>query len=403
MTQKTFQIPLWLLLSLFAVSHTTEPVCTAALPTIASKFHVSGNLAQLSSSIYFVGFALGILSLGRMSDVFGRKPVALAGLMVYLSSSIACSFAGSIETLLILRFIQAFGVSVGSVIAQAMARDSYQGNDLSKIYVSISICLSFIPSLGSIAGGYIVEYMSWQYNFRFLSILAAILLFICVFKLPETNRYILIARSHRYRTVLRSILSNKVVLLYALIVGSFNGMMFGFYLEAPFIFIKHFNFTPSGYGKLGFLLTLAYLVGGLINRYLVGIYADNRKIIVIGLCLSLFSCTMLFFGVWLMPQDCSMLMIISIIFIPMMIHIIGHNLVIPIVLRYALEDYNKVTGTAGSIFGCIYYSLVAIINYTISYIHSDSAIPFAVLFLALSGISFLSFVFVEKHKRYDNL
>ncbi|MES2214434.1 MAG: multidrug effflux MFS transporter [Pseudomonadota bacterium] len=403
MTNVISRIPIWLLLSLFALSHTTEPVCTAALPLIAHNFDVSSNIAQLSSSIYFAGFSLGILSLGRISDVFGRRPVALAGLTVYLISSVACSFAQDINTLLALRFTQAFGVSVGSVIAQAMARDSYQGNELSKVYVSISICLSFVPSLGSIAGGYIVEYTSWQYNFRFLSMLAAILLFTCVYRLPETNRYMLIARTHRYRAVLKSILSDRVVLLYALIVGSFNGMMFGFYVEAPFIFIKHFHFTPSDYGKLGFLLTFAYLVGGLINRYLVSRYIDNKKIITTGLCLSLFSCTILFLGLWFTPEDCKGLTIVLIIFVPMMVHVIGHNLTIPFILRYALEDYSKVTGTAGSIFGCLYYSFVAIINYTISCIHGTSAIPFAALFLTLSGASFLAFMLIQKYsKRTSN-
>ena len=223
------------------------------------------------------------------------------------------------------------------------------------------------------------------------------LLFVSTLYLPETNRYMLIAKNHRYRTVLRSILSDKVVLLYAFIVGSFNGMMFGFYLEAPFIFIKHFNFTPSSYGKLGLFLTSSYLLGGLINHYLVGKYVDNKKIVTAGLYLSLCSCSMLFLGLWFMPENCSRLVIILIIFIPMMIHIIGHNLVIPIILRYALENYSKVTGTAGSIFGSMYYSLVAIINYTISYIHNDSVLPFAGLFLILSVLSFLAFNLVQRY------
>ena len=67
------KIPLWILLCLFALSHTTETMYSAGLPTISSHFNVDGNIAQLSSSVYFVGFAFGILSLGRVSDIFGRS------------------------------------------------------------------------------------------------------------------------------------------------------------------------------------------------------------------------------------------------------------------------------------------------------------------------------------------
>lgn len=407
MTHTIGKAPVWILLALFSVSHTTEPVCTAALPTITSKLYTTGNLAQLSSSIYFLGFALGILTLGRISDIVGRKIIVLTGLTLYCISSIACSFATSIEMLFVLRFIQAFGVSVGSVIAQAMARDSYQGSDLSQVYVSIAICMSFIPSLGSMLGGYTVEYIAWEYNFRFLALISAILLFLCVKMLPETNRYITSVRSNRYIDVLKTVLSDRSVLLYAVIIGIFNGMMFGFYIEAPFIFIKKCHFTPSEYGRLGILLSTAYLIGALINRYLVRLYVSSQKIIITGLILSLSSCSLLLLGTIYVEYNniIDKSHMIALIFCPIMLHIIGHNFVIPLVLRHALEDYTKVTGTAGSIFGSLYYFLVAMISYTISHLHGTSTIPFAVLFFILSSTCLLSFIIIQLYKplnkRYD--
>lgn len=401
------KVPVWILLAMFSVSHTTEPLCTAALPIITSKLHTTGNLAQLSSSIYFAGFALGILTLGRISDIFGRRKIVIAGLSLYCLSSIACSFTTNIEELFVLRFMQAFGVSVGSVIAQAMARDSYHGSELSQVYVSIAICMSFVPSIGSILGGYIVEYTGWEYNFRFLGLTSAILLSLCIKMLPETNRYITTVRSNKYIDVLKTVLSDRTVLLYAVIVGAFNGMMFGFYIEAPFIFIKHCHFTPSEYGRLGLLLSTAYLVGALINRQLVNSHISSKKIMITGLILSLSSCTALLLGIIYIEYTnlTDKTLLIALIFCPIMIHIIGHNFTIPLILRHALEDYAKVTGTAGSIFGSLYYFFVAVINYTVSYLHGTSIIPFAVLFFLLSALSLCSFIIIQLYKpmnkRYD--
>lgn len=393
---KALPIPLWMLLCFFALSHTTETVCTAALPILAKSFGVTGNLAQSTSSIYFAGFALGVLTLGRISDLLGRRPLILIGLFIYSVSSILCSFASTIDAMFVLRFIQAFGVSVGSVVAQAMARDSFKGKRLAEVFVSIAIFLSFVPSLGSSIGGYIVEYSGWQYNFRFLGIIGAILFVVSIFRLPETNLNLQNKSETSYFAVLKSILSNPMVLTYAFIVGSFTGMMFGFYLEAPFVFISYFKFTPSEYGKLGFLLTAAYLVGSLISRFLV-LRIDNCKIIKHGLILSLIGCSSLFIGSIILNHNSPKLLAICLMFIPMMLQIIGHTLVIPIVLRFALEDYESAKGTAGSIFGFIYYVMVALINFTLSRLHGDFIMPFTTLFFMLSIICFMLFNLIEKN------
>ncbi len=124
------------------------------LPSLTKYFGIDGGITQITSTLYFLGFALDILSLGRLSDIYGRRPIALLGLFIYVVSSIISIFAVNIEMLMIARFVQAFGVSVGSVIGQAMARDSYQGSELSYVYASLYPWLLFVPSLGSSIGGY---------------------------------------------------------------------------------------------------------------------------------------------------------------------------------------------------------------------------------------------------------
>jgi MFS transporter, DHA1 family, multidrug resistance protein len=386
------KIPIPLLLCLFGLSHATERVCSPALPEIAESLGVADSLVQMSSSVYFFGFALGIIILGRLSDIVGRRPLVLMGLGLYCVSSIMCSHAESGTTLLIFRFTQAFGASVGSVLAQAMARDSFEGRDLAQVYVGVAISLSFIPSIGLIMGGYLVEYISWNSNFWLLASAGVLLLTLCSSYLPETNRYIARGRDNTYFNILKKVVTDRKVLLYALIVGCMSGMTIGFYVEAPFIFIEYLGLTPSEYGKIGFGIAAANLAGGLINRYLVKQHVSSLLVITWGIGISIVGCIIMFIGFFFLNQQSSYIMALVIVVFPSMLHAMGHTFTVPHILHFALEDYREVNGTVGSIFGSFYYMLVAVVSFVISKIHGISITAFATLFLGLSitcGVSFL--------------
>lgn len=389
------KIPIPLLLCLFGLSHATERVCSPALPKIADSLEVADSLVQMSSSIYFAGFALGIIILGRLSDIVGRRPLVLMGLGLYAISSIMCSHVESGTSLLIFRFMQAFGASVGSVLAQAMARDSYEGRDLAQVYVGVAISLSFVPSMGLIVGGYLVEYISWNSNFWLLASSAVMLLTLCGFFLPETNPYIAQGRDDTYFNILKRVVTDKKVLLYALIVGCSSGMTIGFYVEAPFIFIEYLGMSPSEYGKIGFGIAAANLAGGLINRYLVKQHVSSYLAITWGIGITVLGCLIMFIGFFFLKPDSSYLMAYMVVVLPSMLHAMGHTFTVPHILHFALEDYREVNGTVGSIFGSFYYMLVAVVSFIISKIHGISIIGFSTLFLGLSITAGVSFLFIQ--------
>ncbi|MDF2965442.1 MAG: bcr1 [Rickettsiaceae bacterium] len=256
------KVPIWLLIILFGLSHTSETVISIALPSLAQHLSVTDNMVQLSSSIYFFGFALGIFFWGRVSDLIGRRPIMLTGLCLYLITTMACLYVSYIEAFLIIRFLQAFGASVASVGCQAMTRDSYQGHELANAFASVSIGMSMVPSIGPVVGGYLVEFFGWKYNFIFLSIISFCILNLCIFKLPETNPNLGLELPTRYTAILKEVLSDRKALFFAMTVGFFNGMMFGFYTVSPFIFINILGINPSSFGKFGFALSLSIFMGG---------------------------------------------------------------------------------------------------------------------------------------------
>lgn len=396
------KVPLGILFCLFTIGHITESSCNVALPDIAKYFNINGNISQITSSISFSGFATGILCLGRVSDIFGRRPIIFFGLILYVIASLGSYFAPNLQTLMILKFISSFGASVGSVVAQAMARDSYRGNELSYIYATMFIYLSFVPFSGATIGGYIVEYGGWKNVFLFLSCFTFTIIILCYFYLPETNPYLENPNLSRYFTILKVVISDKKSLSYAFLIGAINGMTFGFYIEAPFIFIDLLGFTPSKYGKLIFSLAIASVAASFLNRYWMKKLTGSNVIIIRGLFLLLIASILLNISAYFLDKNMNHNLAVGLIFFPMIIHMFGHAFIVPLCLRYALEDYAKVTGSAGSIFGFLYYMIVAIITFSISKIHSDNINKFALLYIILGILCIIAYYIVRNmHNQED--
>ena len=378
------QVPPILLYCLVALSTLTETIYSAALPVIAEQLHTDGGIAQMSTTAYYIGFAVGVFTLGRISDIYGRRPVVLFGISFYLVATVLISLSTNIEVFIICRFLQAYGASVGSVIAQAMTRDSYKGWELSYVYANVGMTLAIVPSIGSTIGGYIIEYyQQWQYIFQFLVLLSGVSLIIYARFLPETNPYLGVDHANRFFATLKVVIKDRLVLSYAFIVGVYNGVCFGFYIQAPFIFIDKMQMLPSSYGKLFFILTIANMAGSLLCQYLVKRFVSVYKIKIFGFLLSAVGCVFLIISSLLISEASSIVFVSLMIFVPMAIHLMGHAMVVPMLLRNALEGYNKVNGAAGSIFGSLYYLITAVVSFMISAFHSDTIDNYAYLFAVM--------------------
>ncbi|MDG1437068.1 MAG: multidrug effflux MFS transporter [Rickettsiaceae bacterium] len=393
------QISPRLLYCLVSLSTLTETIYSAALPEIADQLNTDASVAQLSTTVYYLGFALGIFSLGRISDIYGRRPIVLFGLALYIMATFLISQSTSIEFFIFMRLFQAYGASVGSVIAQSMARDSYKGWELSYIYASVSIIMSVVPTVGSTIGGYIVEYSGrWQPIFHFLIAFSGILLLFYIKFLPETNPRIGKANEYKFRDVIKVAFRDKILLSYAYIVGAYNGICFGFYIQAPFVFIDGLEMSPSDYAKLFLILSAANLFGGLLCQRLVKNLFNIYKIKQCGLVISFIACLILVCSAHLITKNISDNYVGLMIFIPMAIHLMGHSLVVPMLLRNALESYRKVTGAAGSIFGFLYYTMTAIVSFIIASFYSSTINNYAYLATSLIASCIIVFYMSQKWK-----
>lgn len=178
---------LLLMIVLVAFPQISETIYTPSLPDIAVALGATNSSVQLTLSMYFIGFALGVFSWGWLSDFIGRRSSMLAGLLVYGMGSLMCFYSESIHLLLVSRFIQAFGAATGSIITQTILRESVSGNKRHVMFAQISAVIAFTPAVGPLIGGWVDQAFGFRAVFFTLVMMSVLLFMYAFWKLPETT------------------------------------------------------------------------------------------------------------------------------------------------------------------------------------------------------------------------
>lgn len=375
-----------LMVALVGFPQISETIYTPALPKVAEALKTTAYMVESTLSIYFVGFALGVLIWGFVSDFVGRRPTMIIGLCLYGLATFFCGQTESVDLLLIARLVQAFGASVGSVITQTILRDAYNGDERSKLFSIISGALAFSPAIGPLLGGFITQFLGWRANFFSLAWLSVFLLFWTLLSLKETRPQNVPKQSLKgLKALAHNMLTSKQLLGHILMIGGTNGIIFGFYQEAPFVFIEQLGLSPTTYGCFGILIALATIFASRVC------YKQNEgsgcNLIRLGsFCIlgaAVFFSLLVISKIFFLPQIGLVLTILALFMI-----FFGIGLIIPNSFSTSLKAYQMSAGTAGSIFGGCYYSLIAASTWLMGMIHTGTALPLP-LYTTLLGVMIL--------------
>ena len=376
---------LLLLIVLVGFPQISETIFTPSLPDIAHDFQASMATVQLTLSIYFLAFALGVFFWGWLSDFIGRRKAMLYGLVFYGVGSFLCFRSGSVEVLLFARFIQAFGASTGSVVTQTILRESYSGNQRHTLFAQISAALAFTPAIGPLIGGLVDQYLGFRAVF-FVLVLMSVLVFCYAFlRLPETFE---VSKRVPVKLVpiIRRLLRSPKVLTYGFLIGAINGVLFSYYAEAPFIFIEQFHLSTAMYGFLGIGVAGASILGSLLSKRLLSIY-QPEKIILLGIKTMMFGT--LFLLITSMANNLPESVQFWLMLIGIFILLTGTGMALPNCLSLALVDFQDVIGSAGAIFSLGYYLLVSLFTFGMSKLHNGTLLAMPLYFLIIGVLMFL--------------
>jgi DHA1 family bicyclomycin/chloramphenicol resistance-like MFS transporter len=158
-----------------------------SFPAIQREFAITPIEVQQTLTAYLVSFAVMTLFLGSLSDSFGRRPVILACLALYVLGSIGCTLAQSYPQLLIFRGTQGLSAGVGWVVGRAIVRESFPGHEAQRLLALITMIFGLAPALAPVIGGALQGAFGWRAVFTFLSLFGVVQLAVCWWVLPETH------------------------------------------------------------------------------------------------------------------------------------------------------------------------------------------------------------------------
>lgn len=383
---ETKKINLALLVCLVGFPQISETIYTPSLTEIAESYRVTLNLAQMTLSIYFLAFAVGVFFWGVSSDYIGRRKAMNFGIIIYIVGCLVCLFSSNISTLFIGRFIQAFGASTGSVTTQTILRDNYHDNDRHKLFAKISAALAFSPAVGPLIGGFIGQYYGFRMVFLFLVVMGMALLLWSLKQLPETKMTSPASFcTKKIITIGKKMVFDRYTVAFGVLIGIFNGVLFSFHAEAPTIFIEAFHFSQSQYGLMGCIVAAATVLGAWLSSWRLKQQQPPTKIIKEGIHLAIIGSLSL--GVTaLVTASQSIQTILYILFISVLLA--GVGMALPNCLSLALVKFQEAAGTAGAFLSLGYYVIVSICTFLMGLLHTGSllVLPAFCLTLLLIGL-----------------
>lgn len=353
-----------------------------SIPEIAKYFDVNIHKVELSLSIFLIGFAIGQIFGGPISDRYGRRVGSIVGLLGYALFSFLIIFSSSIYELWIYRFLEAFFGGITVVNATAAVRDRFSGQEAAKVFSLIGMVRSLAPLLAPVFGAAIIHFFPWEGIFVFLTIYALIVAFFIYKDLPESFTYTKQNIIESYKLVLTHKKAMKAMLVLAISFGAF----FIIIAKTSYIYIEYFG-IKTDYFPLFFGINFIILIA-MINVNVKLLKTYEAKNIAKYATLIQFCVGIIFL---LIHKDMNLILTVIIIasYMSMMAFIFGNC------MSLAIEHFSKNAGVASGVIGVLQFGLGAIIS-SIALNFDNNG--FFVIAFSITFLSIISFFIIRSYK-----
>jgi DHA1 family bicyclomycin/chloramphenicol resistance-like MFS transporter len=367
-----------LLAALTAIGPLTTDMYLPSLPDIARQLRATTAQGQLTISAYLIGFAVGQILYGPVSDRHGRKPVLLAALALYSVASLACVLSTSIEVLIAARFVQALGGCGSVVLARAIVRDLYSGARAGRELSLMGSVMALAPVLAPLAGGLLQTGFGWRSIFVTLVAAGVTGAGVVWLLLPETlaTRAAEAISPSTMLTSYRAVARNPAYLAYLGIATASYAGLFAWISGASFVLQNLYGLSPFNFGVAFALGSIGYMTGATMAARLVMQFGIDRTLGVGSVTLAvggLGTVTALALG---FGSAVSLVL-------PVAVYLAGLGMVLPQAIAGAMTPFPERAGAASALLGFIQQSAAALCGAVVGWLLGQNAWPLALAVAAM--------------------
>jgi DHA1 family bicyclomycin/chloramphenicol resistance-like MFS transporter len=250
-----------------------------ALPTMSEHFNCSEFLVSMSLSVFFVSISISSLFWGPLSDKYGRKPILMIGIPLYIVSSVFCMVSQNVFQLIAARIFQAIGAGAAMAVNMAIVKDVFPGRKRERTFALVTVLNGVIPILAPSLGALIIRWTSWRGSFAVLTIIGVL---VCVFSLflketsNERSDLSIFQTTLRLGVVLKNPNFYRLIIAFAVV----SIPLLAFIGSSSFIFINQLGLSEEVYGIYFGATAMFFILGGVAYLFLQKLIKPLRLITV---------------------------------------------------------------------------------------------------------------------------
>ncbi|GBD44592.1 Bicyclomycin resistance protein [bacterium HR40] len=372
-----------LLTALVAFQAISTDLYLPSLPAIVRDLATDIETVQLTLSLFLLGFGAGQLLWGPLSDRFGRRPVLLAGLCLYVVAGLACALVDDIASLVALRLAQGMAASAGPVLGRAVVRDLWGPRESARVLSYLAGAMAVAPMVGPILGGWLTALFGWRANFLALAAFGAAVLAMVALRLGETNPAPdpLALRPRRLLSGYLEVGRHPAFFWHALAAGFVYSGIFCFISGSPYVLIELSGLAPPAFGAAFATAVAGYMLGGFAAGRLHAPLGPGRT-----LRLGATLCTLA--GVIGFLETVRGLPPPVGIVAPAFAYFLGAGMVLPGCMAGAIAPFASRAGLASGLLGAVQLAIGATIGVLLAALYDGTARPM-MGFLATSALATL--------------
>lgn len=353
-----------------------------AMPVIVRQLGISVSGVQLTITLFLLAYGTFPLLFGPLSDHYGRRKLAITGLLFLTLGSVICTLATTAHVLLSGRFLQGIGASACVCLGRAILRDSYTGEEMAWIASLNGVAVELTLCMSPMFGGYLVTAFGWHSNFIFIIALSLAVLLFIIFNFQET------AESHHKTTSSlshflkngRDVLMNRLFHRYVWGSAAAFSIAMAYFTISPFVIQTELHYSAKLYGLITLYVTGALVLGSIINAALVKRLGCD-KMIVIGLTILLMS------GLCLLLLSISIPITLINFIIPSATAFFGIAFLFGNCVSGGLSPFAKQAGVASAIYTVTQISTAFVVTGIISLLSNNTSTLLSLIFLGTSSIA----------------